>query len=627
MEDSRIRPGLNKELKVRSVTFLVAIFIIIILLLKIGYIQIIKNPMFSKQSEHYREKVVRIEPIRGNIYSSDGVVLAKNIITYNLYINPFELPKNLEKRQISLLYLSNVLNVPYEDIEKFLSENSKKREDLLFKENIPYDNFIRIKENDENMKGISIKENLIRNYPNKNMLSHVLGYIGPINSNELSILSKEGYQQLDFIGKNGIEKSYESELKGKAGRIVYEIDAKMNIQKEIKEKYEKAESGHDIELSIDFELQKNVEQILADRTGVIIVSRPYTGEILAMVSYPNYDPNVYILQSPENDRVKLDLELDTIGSPLLNRSIQSIYPPGSTFKIVTNTATLSEGLVSTEKTFYCNGFYKIGTDTFKCWVFPHGHGWQNLNHALINSCDVYYYNIARNNIDRVSTYAKYFGYGSYLGVDLPSEVNGLIPDPEWKRKIGLFWVGGDNLNTIIGQGDVKVTPLQILNSYNVISNRGYAYKPHLLKSVRSSIDGSLLKEYKGEKIIDFAKLGVEESVFNGVTRSLRSVITEGTGYGAFRANQYKFAGKTGTAELGMGKKKQTHSWFAGFGPIDFPDEEKISFLVLCEFENGSYYRYAAPLANMVASSYYRKEDYLTTAKRFGYPIKESYRTE
>ena len=626
MDDSKIRPALNKGFKVRIVVFFVIVLlIVVILLLKIGYLQIIKNPMFTKRSENYRERIVRVEPIRGNIYSSDHVILAQNVITYNLYINPLELSKDRVKRQNALLYLSDVLKIPYTDIEIFLAPDLKKMEELLFKENISYESFIRIKENNENMEGILVKEILIRNYPNKNILSHVLGYIGLINSNELSILSKDGYQQLDFIGKNGIEKNYENILRGKEGKIVYEIDAKMNIQRELKEKYQKAESGSDIELTIDFELQKNVEAILADRTGVIIVSRPSTGEILAMASYPNYNPNVYIQQTPENDKIKRELELDVSGSPLLNRGIQSIYPPGSTFKIVTNAAILSEGFTSPDKTFFCNGSYKIGTDTFKCWVYPHGHGSQNLNYALINSCDVYYYNIARNYIDKITMSAKNFGYGNYLGIDLPSEVNGLIPDPEWKIKSGAIWVGGDNLNTVIGQGDVKVTPLQILNSYNIISNKGYAYQPHILKNILSSTDGSVIKEFKLEKIIDLKSKGIDESVFNFITRSLRSVVSEGTAFRAFAQNQFKFAGKTGTAEVGMGKKKQTHSLFVGFGPIDFPEENKISVIVLCEYENGSFDRFAAPIASMVVSSYYKKEDYLTTAERLGYPIKNSYR--
>jgi penicillin-binding protein 2 len=346
-----------------------------------------------------------------------------------------------------------------------------------------------------------------------------------------------------------------------------------------------------------------------------------------MVSYPNYDPNVYILQTPENDKIKRELELDTTGSPLLNRGIQSVYPPGSTFKVVTNMAILNEGLVSFDKTFFCNGFYKIGTDTFECWVYLHGHGWQNQNSALINSCDVYFYKKARKYKEKIKKKEKKFGYGSHLGIDLPSEVNGLIPDPEWKLKLGLTWVGGDNLNTVIGQGDVKVTALQILNSYNIISNKGYSYKPHLLKNVLSSIDGSVIEEYRPDKIIDLISNSIDENIFNSITRSLRGVVSEGTAVRAFSGNQFRFAGKTGTAEVGMGKKKQTHSLFAGFGPIDFPNKDRISIIVLCEYENGNFLRFAAPIASMVVSSYYRKEDYLTTAERLGYPIKDTYRTE
>jgi penicillin-binding protein 2 len=622
-DSSSIKPGFQHDIKNRIFVFgIIIAVILIILILKIGYIQIIKNPVFKEQSATYREKVIRIPPIRGRIMSSDGKIFADSIVSYNIYLNPNELQKDLELRQKKLLYLAKVLNLDYFEIEKVIQKNPKTKDDILLADNVSFDIFTKIKENYENLKGITIKEELVRNYPNKKYLSHVLGYIGPIDSNELSILTQEDYLFSDLIGKNGIEKSYEKELRGVAGKLVYEMDARMNVQKEVFAREVKAQPGNELILTINYDLQKNVEDILADRTGSIVVLKPSTGEVLAMASYPNYDPNIYILQNPENDEMKKQIALDTKGTPLINRAIQAVYPPGSVFKLITTTAILQENIVSTDKTYFCSGVYRVGNETFGCWVRPGQHGWQNLAEAVMNSCDVYFYNVCQVvGPDRIGQYARSFGFGNSLGIDIPYESSGLIPTIQWKKSNNETWHLGDTLNTVIGQGDVKVTPLQIANFFSALCNKGYAYKPHLLKQVKSPIDDKVIKEVKPERIIN---LNLKDETFAFIHNALRRVTTEGTGGRAFAPNKLKFAGKTGTAEVGMGQKKSTHSWFAGFGPVDYPLDEQIVVVVLCEYENNSYNRFAAPIASMVFSSYFMKEDYITTAKRLYYPIKDSY---
>ncbi|HOV14538.1 MAG TPA: penicillin-binding protein 2 [Spirochaetota bacterium] len=624
MSDSSIKPGQQKDFKYKTIVFFITIIVILsILILRISYIQIVQSNAFKQKSENYRERVIKIPPIRGKIISSDDKDLVTNKISYNLFINPSDLPKDNSIRQKGLLYLSKVLNYDYIDIERFIQNNSKNKGEILLTENIPLITFIKIRENLENMSGILIKEELIRDYPNKKNLCHVLGYIGPIDANEFSVMKKEGYQHTDLIGKNGIEKFYEKELRGIEGRKVYEIDARMKVQKEITAKEVKAQPGNEIVLTINLELQKNVEDILADRTGTIIVLKPATGEILAMASFPNYDPNIYILQNEENDDAKRQISLDTKGTPLINRNIQSIYPPGSVFKMITGFAILNENIVSTDKSYFCGGLYKLNNDTFKCWVYPGGHSWENLSDAILNSCDVYFYNVSQIvGIERINNYAKSFGLGKYTGIDLPFESEGNIPSIQWKKNLGLTWHLGDTLNSVIGQGDVKVTPLQIANYMAVIANKGHSYKPHLLKQIKSSIDGSIIKEFAKEKYIE---VNYSEADFNFIQGALRKVTTEGTAGRVFSVNKFKCAGKTGTAEVGFGQKKQTHSWFAGYGPIDYPLDEQIVVVVLCEWENGSYYRFAAPIASMVFNSYFMKEDYITTAKRLWYPIKDSYK--
>jgi penicillin-binding protein 2 len=621
MSDSSrtIKPGQQKDYKRRILVFLgIIIFILSALFVKITYIQIIQYSQFLKQSESNREKIVRIPPIRGRIFSSDNQILASNYLTYDVSINNKELYSDNILRQKELLYLATVLNYDYSDIEKTI-QNNKTKTEIIISENVSFDIVTKIKENIENMKGIEVKETMVREYPNKNVLSHVLGYIGPINSDELAMINKEEYKFYDLIGKNGIEKSYESELRGKDGKKVYDIDAKMNVQKEITAKEEKAQPGNEIVLTINLNLQKNVQDILADRTGAIVVMKPSSGEILAMASYPDFDPNIYVLQNDKNNELKRNIALDTKGTPLMNRAIQSIYPPGSIFKAVTATAILNENIVSLDQQYFCSGNFRLNKQNFGCWSV---HGWENLSQAIMNSCDVYFYNVGLlTGIERISKYAEMYGFDKILGIDIPYESGGMIPSLEWKKSKGQIWYDGDTLNSVIGQGDVKVTPLQLANMMSVICNSGISYKPHLVEEIRSSINDKIIKKIQPEKIID---MKMDQKVFDFLINSLSKVTMDGTARGAFSTNKLKIAGKTGTAEIGMGEKKQTHSWFAGFGPLDYPHDQQIVVVVLCEYENNSYNRFAAPIASMTFSSYFMNEDYPTTAKRLYYPIKKSY---
>jgi len=625
MSDSKLsKPGKNKDFQKKLIAVIaVFIFSFTVLLFVTSFIQLFRNPEFTNRTKINREKIVRIPPIRGKIFSSDGNILADNKTIFNVYINPKELSSNFQDRQKSLFYLANVLNYNYSDIEKILSSKIKQKGDILISENISFYNYIKIKENIEKLQGIVIKEDSIRYYPYKNTISHALGYIGPIDSNEYAVKKQLGYIQLDIIGKNGIEKEYENELRGKEGKKVFIVDARMVVQEEDYSKEISAQSGSEIVLTVDLFLQKAVEETLADRTGTILVMKPYNGEILAMTSYPNFDPNIYVLENEENYEKKRMIELDTKDTPLINRNIQTLYPSASIFKIVTATAILNENLISPYKQFYCGGFYQLNNQIFGCWVRPGAHGFQNLEDALVNSCDVYFYNAALIvGIDRISKYATDYGFGQPLGVDIPYEKSGLIPSVKWKKEQNQNWHHGDTLNTVIGQGDVKITPLQLANLLSVVCNKGKSYKPRFVKEIRSSTDGSTIKKYDRELLTD---MKINQTVFYEIEKYLRTVITVGTGKWSFWGNDLKFVGKTGTAEVGMSNKKSTHSLFAGYGPIDYPPEERIVVVTLVENDNNEYLKYSARLSNLVFNSWYKKESFKESAKRFGFPIQDSYK--
>jgi len=621
---SSTKPAQDKDIQFRLLLFIIITIIsLLILIFIIGNIQILKNLSYEMRSKKNREKVVRLLPIRGKILSSDNEILADNITAFNIYINKTELYKNNDLLQNELLYISSVLNIKYSDLVNILQSSTITNEEILLAENISLITFSKIKENLDKLPGITYKEVLYRYYPNNDVLSHVLGHIGPINTNELMMKEKEGYNQTDFIGKNGVEQYYEDILRGKPGEKVYLIDAKMSTIRELENKEIKPEPGNELILTINFNLQKTVEDILADRAGTIVVLRPSTGEVLAMASYPDYDPNIYILKTKENNTKKKEILLDTKDTPLLNRNIQSVYPAASIFKLVTTTAILKENIIPIDKKFYCSGNYRIGRQYYKCWVYPANHGWQNLMEGIMNSCDIYFYNASLLvGPNRINQYALSYGFNNILGIDLPFEKSGTIPSPEWMKNKGEIWQDGHTLNTVIGQGDVKVTPIQIANFMSVICNKGYSYRPHLLKEIRDSKTGFTINTYSNQKIIDVKDYG--EYVFTFIHNALRAVVKSGTASRVFYANPLKVAGKTGTAEIGAGDKKQTHSWFAGFGPIDMPIEEQIVVVALIEYENNEFLKYAAPIASMVFYSWFFKTDFHDTAKRLGYPIRDTY---
>lgn len=610
----------EKEIQFKVLIFAgIAFFILLVLFLRIGYIQIFKNINYSERSKKTREVVTRFPPIRGRILSSDGQVVASNVESYNLVIDTKRLNPKKEERQKELLYVSKLTGLDYSDLEEMVQKAERKGEKLTIAENISFVDFIKISENSEKMPGIEMEKTLVRSYPAKNCLSHAVGHIGHIDYDEFSKLKDKGYRKQDWIGKIGVEYSYEEVLRGKEGFVSYEIDAKMNVNKNKVVRQKDPLPGDEVVLTVNLEFQKNVEDILADRVGGVVVLKPANGEILAMASYPNFDPNIYILQNEENYNKKKEIALDTKGTPLINRTLQSEYPPGSTFKMIPSTIILEENIVSLSKTYYCDRNYRLGNETYGCWNF---HGFQNLYEALTDSCDIYYYNTSRiYGIEKLSEYATAYGFGRGTGIDIPFEKNGYMPSLESAREKGQNWYGGLTLITTIGQGDVKATLVQLGDYVSVIANRGFSYKPHIVKEILDSSTGKIKRKIVPEIL---TKASYSNQTFQFIIDSMRNVVAKGTAANAFRRVPLQFAGKTGTSEVGFGSKKQTHSLFVGFGPLNYPKEEQIVVVVLIEFENGHPLKYAANVAAMIVNSWFFKEDFKTTARKLWYPIRDSY---
>ncbi len=376
----------------------------------------------------------------------------------------------------------------------------------------------------------------------------------------------------------GIEKQYDSLLQGKPGSENLTVDVRGRvISNELQ--VEPPQMGKSLVLTIDMRIQELVEKALGERVGAAVVLRPSNGEILAMVSYPFFDQNLFNSDDASAQFARLR---DAKNNPLVNRVVNAIYPPASTFKTIMTTAILSERSIPAAKKINCPGKIVHGTQTFRCHNRG-GHGWLDLDDALAQSCDVYYWVVGRDNlgVDRIANYAKEFGFGESLEIDLPSQATGFVPTAQWKeRRYHTKWFDGDTMNMSIGQGYTLVTPLHVANMMAMVANSGKIYRPHLLKEVREPSTNEIVSETKPEILHES---NIEAGVWREVQRALRYVITDGTPQWPMENKLVKIAGKTGTAEVGY--LDRWHAWMAAYGPFDAPVEDQVCVIVLVEAVN------------------------------------------
>jgi penicillin-binding protein 2 len=389
------------------------------------------------------------------------------------------------------------------------------------------------------------------------------------------------YKSGDIIGKDGIEKQYDDLLRGKDGletRIV-DVRGRLDLEREVTRIV--PEMGKNLVLTIDKKIQTLTEQALGERIGSAIVMRPSTGEILAMVSYPWYDPGVFNKTDVAREYQAL---LNDTNKPLINRAIQSSYPPGSTFKVVLTTGVLEENAFPPDKTIDCPGEIYYGDRLWRCHIHKPGHGRLNLRRGLAQSCDIYFWVLGRDHlgIERIISYAKDFGFGEKSGIDLPGEISGFIPTPQWKdRRFHERWQAGDTMNISIGQGFTLTTPIQLANMVAMAVNDGVIYKPHFLKEVRSPKTGEVEKIIQKEVL---HKSDVKKEVFKTVRDNMRAVISEGTAQYPLNIKSVEIAGKTGTSEIGLADR--WHSWFAAFAPYETENPgEQIVVSIIVEAAN------------------------------------------
>ncbi|MEW5814920.1 MAG: penicillin-binding protein 2 [Spirochaetota bacterium] len=567
-------------------------------------LQVVNGYIYKKRAEDVARRVITIPVQRGEIYDRRyDVPLVLNIDSFAVDIIPGEL--NEENLSDVIHDLSQLISIPEEEIRKKIPENYRHIfRPIEIKDRVPFETISYLAERINDFPGVTWHSKPIRSYLETDSISHVIGYVGNITLEELQVLYNKGYDVRAVLGKNGVEKEYDMILRGQEGKRFRTVDVKgRRVEEEDDGEEVPPVLGKNIVLTIDRNIQEICEKALGARMGSVLVLKPATGEILAMVSYPWYDPNLFYTEEGQNVYTKLSLDPQF---PFLNRTIQSTYAPASVFKTIMSVAVLEEEAFPPDRKIVCEGSIIYGDRVFNCHKKT-GHGPLDLRAALAESCDIYFFTIGRDylGIDRIIDYSKKFGLGESTGIDLPGEVKGLVPGPKWKESVfHTKWLGGDTMNNSIGQGYLTVTPLQLANTIAAIVNDGVIYKPHVLKEIRDPISGKILETTEPKVLLNTS---IRKETFKKIKENMRSVITEGTAKVVITTDAVKIAGKTGTGEVGL--KDRWNSWFAAYAPYNAPNpEDQIVVVVMVEASN-EWEWWAPKAANIIFQAIFAHQTY------------------
>jgi len=593
-----VREIMESKQRILFISFVVgAIFFL--LLLRLWHLQILSADDYRSMSENNRLRFVPVAASRGAIMDRGGKVLVSNRPSFSLAVVPQEV-KDKDGLLDQLVRLLGLDRADLEDRWKKVKGRAKYYP-VVLASNISRDQVEIIEENRLRLPGVEIEMKPVREYSSNLLAAHLLGYIGEISDDEMDKKGYEDYNPGDYIGKNGIERSWEQELHGNDGGRQLEVDARGRVLRTISESYPTV--GNSVVLTIDAALQKQTERAFGDQAGAAVAMDVNTGEVLAFVSYPSFDPALFSGKLPA-DIWKSYLEDKR--HPLENKALTGQYPPGSTFKIITALAGLEEGKITDSTSVNCSGSYELGGSTFKCWN-KRGHGTTSLKKSLRESCDVYYYQLGEHlGVDLIAKTAQKFLLGAPMGIGLSNEKPGLIPTAEWKQKrFNKRWYHGETLPVAIGQGYVLMTPIQMASMIATVANEGTVYRPFLVKRIVDS-DGKTLKEFNPEVI---GRTGISPEHFRMVKQGLFSVVNDpgGTG-GSARLYDVRVAGKTGTSQVVKMRdsKRETqyqfrdHALFVAFAPYDKPE---IAIAVIVEHgEHGG--SAAGPIAGRILRAYF-----------------------
>ena len=575
------------------------------------YLQVIQHEHFVSRADENRISIVPIPPNRGLIVDRSGVVLARNFSGYTLEIFPRRV-KGLERTIDRVAELVEIQPRDRARFRKLLAE-SRNAESVPIRSRLSDEEAARFAANRWRFDGgVEIKARLFRHYPFGEAASHVLGYMGRINEEDQARLEEEGlaanYRGTDFIGKSGIEASYQDELHGTTGFEQVEIDAAGRAIRTLSRTA--SQPGNNVALTLDMRLQQVAETALGDRRGAIVALEPGTGAVLAFVSKPGFDPNLFVDGIDPQSWSELNNSPDR---PLYNRAIAGTYPPGSTFKPFMALAALELGKRTPRSTINdTTGYFFFGDRRFRDSKRG-GHGVVDLHKSIVVSSDVYFYMLANDmGIDAIAGYMKHLGLGARTGIDLRGEVSGVLPSPEWKmqrfrRPEQQRWYPGETISIGIGQGYNSYTPIQMASATAALANGGTVYRPRLVAHVDDPRTGE--RRYFEPEVV--RRIPAKREHIEFVKRAMAGVNKEGTGARAFAGAEYTSGGKTGTAQViamkqnekydedKVAERHRDHSWFIVFAPLDEP---KIAAAIIVE--NGGFgARAAAPIARTMLDYY------------------------
>ncbi|MDM8542303.1 penicillin-binding protein 2 [Desulfococcaceae bacterium HSG9] len=580
---------------------IISITAIVVLFVRLFYLQVMQGDEFRRLSKTNRIRLQNIEPSRGIIFDRKGVVLVDNRPSFNLYI----ILKDAEPVNQTLKKLSDYTGISITVLQAAIKKNKTAvpYKKVLLKKYIGRNLLAVIEAHRYDLPGIIIDVNTRRHYFDNQSAAHLIGYLGEINPNDLKREKYKNYKSGDQIGKFGIEKAADAYLRGNLGRERVEVDAighrirVLNTQD--------ATTGNNVYLTIDIDLQRKAESLLDNKAGSIVALEPDSGRVLVLVSTPTFDQNAFI--GGVSHKYWREL-LSNPNRPMQNKAIQGLYPPASTYKLVTAMAGLQEGVINRHSTYFCPGYLNYGGRPFRCWK-KGGHGTLNVVQAIEQSCDVFFYHVGlRLGVDRIAKYAKAGGLGARTGIDLDHESSGLIPTAAWKKKkMGDKWRRGETLSIAIGQGYNQTTPLQMAVYMAAVANGGTYYKPAIIYEIKTT-GGDMVKPFK-KKVAGHLPVSAKNLAI--VSQGLWDVVNGSRGTArAYKIEGIEMVGKTGTAQVFSRKKDseysddlpdhlKAHAWFVAYAPAENP---KIAMAVMVEHgEHGS--SAAAPIASELIKTY------------------------
>ena len=583
-----------------------------IVLTRLGQLQIVEYEHFSAQSQGNRIRVQPLPPTRGLIYDRNGAVLAENLPSYQLELTPEQVPDTNE----TLDRLAQFGLIDSEDIDtlKTLIRQHRRFDSIPIRRRLTDIEVAKFALERPRFPGVDIHARLTRNYPYGTAVAHALGYVGGISAADIQTIDQSDYAGTSLIGKTSLERRYESELHGTVGHEEVLVNARGRIMQGLNA--ESSHPGKDLILTIDIESQLAAHEALAGRRGAVVAIDPKTGEVLVFVSEPSFDPNMISIGMSRTQYRALQENPDL---PLFNRALQGTYPPGSIIKPILALAALHYNTTDPDQPLFCGGYYSLpgSTHRYRDWKRG-GHGWIDMHESIEQSCDVYFYQIARElGIDRMESFLKRFGLGSITGIDIVGEKDGLVPGRDWKRRTfsntgDKVWFPGETVITGIGQGYLLATPLQLAHATATIANRGIRFKPTLLRGFSNPDNNA--GEFKEPIRLDSVGI-INNEQWERIISAMNAVMqgARGTARAVGADAPFTMAGKSGTAQVfsvaqdqeyeaeDIEERMRDHALFIAFAPLEDP---QIAVAVIVENgESGS--GTAAPIARIVMEKYLR----------------------